>query len=142
VTSAAPPVASATSAHVTAPAAPRTSGDAVYSAPPPAKVPPPTLPRAYVPSDAADLHRVCARVESSVIALAGVSPEFAHGITGRLQAAAAPTGEVYPVAMYYFIVREAALNHDSGTAAAGLAAAHRDQRILRLKDLPAVETAR
>ena len=121
------------------PAAPARAG-AVFSAPPPAKLPPPALPRVYVPADGAELRRMCARVESTVTSLAGVSPEYARGITGRMQAVAAAGAEIYPVAMFYFIVREAALKHDSATAANGLAAAHRDGRILRLKDLPAVES--
>ena len=45
-------------------------------------------------------------------------------------------GEIYGVAMYYFIVREASLQHDSKTAAENLAAAQSKGLLLRLKNLP------
>jgi serine/threonine protein kinase len=132
-----PPAKPSAVAHaVTAAANPR-SGP-VYSAAAP-KVPPPALPHTYVPDSPEQLRRMCARVESAVVSLAGVSPEYARGITGRLQALVEPSAEIYPVAMYYFIVREAGLKHDNGTAAAALAAVQRDRAILRLKDLPAVD---
>jgi hypothetical protein len=68
-----------------------------------------------------------------------VSQEYAQGITHRLQATVGNSGEIYPVAMYWFIVREAALKVDRATAATQLAAAHNDGRIQRLRDLPANE---
>jgi hypothetical protein len=110
----------------------------VYSAAP-AKVAAPNLPRAYVPDDGDQLRRMCARVESAVVS-AGVSPDYARGITGRFQGQVGPKSEIYPAAMYYFIVREAGLKHDNGTAAAALATAQRDQTIVRLKE--AIETGR
>jgi hypothetical protein len=85
---------------------------------------------------------MCARIEAAVVARAGVSPEYARGVTARFQSVVAPNAEIYPVAMYYFIVREAGLKHDNATAAAGLATAHRNRAILVLKDLPAIEPGR
>ena len=126
-----------------APTPPRPTGvGPIFSSAPPAKLPGPPLPRAFAPADAEQLAGMCGRVESAVINLAGVSPEYARGITLPLQKAAERGAEVYPVAMYYFIVREAALKHDRATAAAALVAAQGDRLILRFKDLPAVENAR
>jgi len=85
---------------------------------------------------------MCARVEAAVVALAGIAPEYARGITGRFQAQIGSGGEIYPVAMYYFIVREAGLKHDNATAASALANAHRTKALLVLKDLAAIDTGR
>jgi hypothetical protein len=134
---ASPPAPPAAVAH-TATASMHPHSGPVYSSAP-AKVAAPSLPHVYVPESAEQLRRMCARVEAAVVSVAGVSPDYAQGITGRLQAQLEPSAEIYPVAMYYFIVREAGLKHDNGTAAAALAAAHRDRAILRLKDLPAVD---
>jgi hypothetical protein len=105
-------------------------------------VAPPSLPRVYLPEDAEQLRRMCGRVESAVVALAGLTPEYARGITARFQAQIGANAEIYPVAMYYFIVREAGLKHDSATAGAALAAAQRTRAILVLKDLAAIDTGR
>ena len=72
--------------------------------------------------------------------LAGVSPEFASGVTGVLRRTVRPNATVYPIAMYYFVIREAGAKHDSATAAANLAAAQSNGMLLRLKDLPGIET--
>jgi hypothetical protein len=85
---------------------------------------------------------MCNRVESAVVSLAGLTPEYAHGITGRFQAQVGASTEIYPVAMYYFIVREAGLKHDNATAAAALANAQRTRTILVLKDLAAIDTGK
>jgi hypothetical protein len=116
-------------------------GAAVFS-PAPAKVAPPSLPRVYLPEDGEQLRRMCGRVESAVVTLAGLTPEYAHGITGRFQAQIGAHTEIYPAAMYYFIVREAGLKHDNTTAAAALVDAQRTRAILGLKDFDAIETAK
>ena len=41
------------------------------------------------------------------------------------------------MAMYYFIIREAALKHERAAAAEALAAAHSNHRILIFRDMPA-----
>jgi serine/threonine protein kinase len=109
----------------------------IYSVTPHADIGKPTLPRSAVVRDAEQLREICGRVESSVISLAGVSPEFARGITGSLRRRVTAGSEVYPVAMYYFIIREAALKHERAGAAEALAAAHSNHQILILRDLPA-----
>jgi serine/threonine protein kinase len=123
-----------------APLPPRPAGP-VMSALPKSPVPIPTLPREVVARDGDILGRVCTAVESTVISLAGVSPEFARGITAPLRRRVGTNAAVYPIAMYYFIVREAALKHDNITAATNLAAAHSSGLILKLKNLPGVERA-
>jgi hypothetical protein len=85
---------------------------------------------------------MCSRVEAAVVSLAGITPEYARGITGRFQAQVGASTEIYPVAMYYFIVREAGLKHDNATAGAALATAQRTKAILVLKDLAAIDTGR
>jgi serine/threonine protein kinase len=123
-----------------APVPPRPSGP-VVSTVPKSPVPIPTLPREVVARDGDMLTRVCTAVESTAISLAGVSPEFARGITAPLKRRVGLNAAVYPVAMYYFIVREAALKHDNITAGANLAAAHASGLILKLKNLPGIERA-
>ena len=120
------------------PAAPRTPA---VSSMPKARVPPPPLPRVYLARDSGQLARVCQAVESATVLLAGVSPEFARGITAALRRVVGPNTEIYPIGMYYFIVREAGLKRDSFTAASNLAAAQSNGAILRLKDLPGVESS-
>jgi hypothetical protein len=70
------------------------------------------------------LTRVCQQVESAAISLAGVPSDFARGITVPLRRQVRPNTPIYPMAMYYFVVREAAQKRDRNTAAANLAAAH------------------
>jgi hypothetical protein len=106
-----------------------------------ASVPRPALPRVYLARDTDDLLRISEMVESQVVSLAGVSREYAAGITGPLRRLVRGNAEVYPVAMYYFIIREAGLHHDVAEAAAALAAAHANGAILRFRDLPAVASA-
>jgi serine/threonine protein kinase len=102
-------------------------------------VPKPTLPRSVQAADADQVARTCAAVESSVVSVAGISADFARGITGPLRRIMGSNAEIYPVAMYYFIVRESALNHDKSTAAANLAAAYSNGSLLKFKNLPAIE---
>jgi hypothetical protein len=137
----APPRAAPAAASAPNNSVQRTASGAVISAPLPKYVPPPTLPRVYTAPDADQLRRICARVEALAVSLAGVSPEYAHGFTARFQAAVGPNVEIYPVAIYYWIVRSAGKKIDNVTAATGLVAIHRDGRILGLKDLPAVDGA-
>jgi eukaryotic-like serine/threonine-protein kinase len=124
-----------------APVPPRAPSGPTISAVPKSPVPIPTLPREVLARDGDLLGRVCQAVESSVIALAGVSPEFARGITTPLRRRVGTNAAIYPIAMYYFIVREAALKHDNVTAGANLAAAHASGLILKLRNLPGVERA-
>jgi hypothetical protein len=93
----------------------------------------------FVNQDDGQLARVCQAVEAAAVTQAGVSPEFARGATAPLRRALSRQATIYPIAMYYFLVREAALKHDSATAAASLASAHASGAILRFKDLPGIE---
>jgi hypothetical protein len=81
------------------------------------------LPRVFVTEDIERMARVCQQVEATVVALAGVSPQFARGITAPLRRQLRPNRPIYPVAMYYFVIREAAQKRDPRTAATNLAAA-------------------
>jgi eukaryotic-like serine/threonine-protein kinase len=131
------PVASTTSSRP-APAAPSGNGS-IVSATPKSPIPKPTLPRTFFASDADQLARACALVESTIVSAGGVSPEYARGVTSAFRRTVGVSAEVYPVAMYYFLIREAAIKHDQKTAAANLAAAHSNGLILKFKNLPAVE---
>jgi hypothetical protein len=99
-------------------------------------IPKPTLPREYTAYNAEQVGRVCQLVESAAVSLGGVSPEFSRDITGPFRRALGGGGEVYGIAMYYFIIREASLQHDSKTAAENLAAAQAKGLLPRLKNLP------
>jgi hypothetical protein len=99
-------------------------------------IPLPTLPRVFASADNDQLARVCQQVESATISLAGLSPEFARGITGPMRRQVRPNAPIYPIGMYYFIVREAGLRRDSATAASNLAAAVASGAIVHLKGLP------
>src|SRR5262249_30277796 len=118
--------------------APKSSGP-VVSVMPKSPVPKPTLPRDPSPKTPEEVAKVCSLVESAVITQAGVTPEFARGITGQLRRALGGGGQMYAVAMYYFIGREASLQHDKKTAAGNLAAAQSNGFLLKLKNLPANE---
>lgn len=113
----------------------------VKSVTPRSPIPVPTLPRVYVAKDGTQLARVCAAVELALVSQAGVTPAFARGITGPIRRSVGTNSALYPVAMYYFIVREAGLQHDNHTAAANLASAHGSGILLKLKNLPAIERA-
>jgi hypothetical protein len=91
-------------------------------------------------SEPEKLARVCQAVEAATVSLAGVSPEFARGVTGPFRRVVDRRSPVYPIAMYYFLVREAASKRDSAAAASNLAAAQSSGALLRLKDLPGIET--
>ena len=97
----------------------------------------PTLPRVRVAQSPAELETICAAVEAAVVGLAGVSAEFAQGITAPLPRTV--RGAIYPIAMYYFIIREAGLGHDGATAAANLLAAQTSGAFVQLKDLPGID---
>ena len=123
------------------PMPPRAAGGPVVSAVPKSPVPIPALPREVVTRDADQLSRVCQAVESLAVSLAGVSPDFARGITVAWRRRVGANATAYPIGMYYFIVREAALKHDSAIAAANLAAAYANGLILKFRNLPGVERA-
>jgi hypothetical protein len=103
-------------------------------------IPKPTLPRQVAARDGDQIGRACTLVEAALIAKAGLLPQYAHGITANLRHTLGGKGDVYPVAMYYFLVREAALKHDNRTAASNLVTAHGNGALLKFRDLPAVET--
>jgi serine/threonine-protein kinase len=130
-----------------APAPTETKGQRIFSTRPLTDIPAPHLPRSYQPQGAQDLARLCELVESETVARARVTPAFARGITAPLQRAlrggaagsAAPGGEILPVAIYYFIISEAARGHDKETAAQNLLSAHRSKALRKLDTrLPAV----
>ncbi len=127
-----------------APAAPRVqSTPTAPPAPRPrATVPIPTLPRIHIADDPEQLARACRAVENAVVTVAGVNPTFARGSTDRLCRSVPAHAPIYPIAMYYFLVREAALEHDSNAASANLEAAHASGVIVRYKDLPGIEPSR
>jgi hypothetical protein len=83
--------------------------------------------------------RACQAVESAAISQAGVSPEFARGVTGPFRRSLKAQAAIYPIAMYYFVVREAALKHNSAAAAAALATAQANGTLVRFKDLPGID---
>jgi hypothetical protein len=80
---------------------------------------------------------VLASVEEETIG-AGCSPAFSRGITRGLEEALGgqPASELYPAAIYYFIVREAALGREKTVAAAELGRAHRSGVVRALSRLP------
>jgi hypothetical protein len=71
--------------------------------------------------------------------LAGVSPDFARGITGALLAELRPGDVFFPSAMYYFIVGEAAQKQGRDTIAANLVSAQRRGQLRGLRTLPALD---
>jgi hypothetical protein len=105
-----------------------------------AAIPKPTLPRHVAAGEGDQLNRACQLVESALVSNAGLLPQYARGITAGLRHALGGKGDVYPVAMYYFLVREAALKHDNRTAAANLASAQGNGALLKFRDLPAVDS--
>jgi serine/threonine protein kinase len=119
----------------------KASGGAVFSVMPKSPIPKPRLPRAAEAETSDEITHLCQQVEAVTIFTGGVSPEFARGITQPLRRALGGQGKIYPVAMYYFIIREASLRHDNKSAAQALVAAHSDGFLLKLRDLPAVEPA-
>jgi hypothetical protein len=114
--------------------------DAVYSARPRSSVPRPGLPRIYTAQGSDDLPRMLAAVEEETIK-AGCSPEFVHGITGAVARALSTqrAPEIFPAAMYYFIVNEAALGREKRTAEQELRKAHGSGIIRALARLPAAD---
>jgi hypothetical protein len=70
-----------------------------------------------------------------------VTPAFASGVTALLRRALDGSGgaEIYPRAMYYFIISEAARGHDRETAAHNLLSSHKSGALRRLGNLVAVE---
>jgi hypothetical protein len=108
----------------------------------PRTIPIPTLPRVYLADDPDELTRICRAVESAAVRVAGLDAGFARGATDRLCQAVPAHAPIYPIAMYYFLVREAALGHDAATAATNLEAAHASGIIVRYKDLPGIEAGR
>jgi serine/threonine-protein kinase len=117
----------------------RAPSGAVISAAPRSPVPIPALPRVLIDAPPEQVARACQAVESAAISLAGVSPDFARGVTGPFRRALRPQSAIYPIAMYYFVVREAALKHDSAAAAANLVTGQSNGTLVRFKDLPGID---
>ena len=108
---------------------------------PKSPIPKPRLPHTVTAETPGDVAAACHTVEAATISTAGVSPEFARGITIPFRRAFGGHGELHPVAMYYFIIREASLKHDSKAAAEALVAAQSNGILLKLQNLPAIEPA-
>jgi serine/threonine-protein kinase len=102
-------------------------------------IPKPTLPHSFVAQSAEQVGRACQLVEGALVKDAGLEPAYARGITGVFRQALPNNASVYPVAMYYFLVREAALRHDNRTAAANLANAQAGGTLVKFRDLPAFD---
>jgi hypothetical protein len=81
---------------------------------------------------------VLRQVEAQAVSLAGVPPELARDVTLPLLNALGDRSEatIYPGALYYLLVREAALGHDKATAARTLKEAHLGGGLRALLDLP------
>ncbi len=99
----------------------------------------PSLPKVYSASDRADIARVLALIEHETVEKGGVPRDFAERISGRLfdrlQQKSGPV-EIFPSAVYYFIVREAALGHGRALAADNLRNAHFEGGLTRFRELP------
>jgi len=119
----------------------RGGGGAVVSVMPRSPIPKPRLARTIAAESPGEVAAACHQVEAATVSTGGVSPEFARGITGPFRRSLGGHGELHPVAMYYFIIREASLKHDNRSAAAALVAAQSSGLLLRLQDLPAIEPA-
>jgi hypothetical protein len=117
------------------------AGERTVSARPNDQIPSPTLPRAYDAKDTADIQRACRIIEKQAIVLAGVSADFATGVTSALQRSLGGSpSRLYPVAMYYMIVIEAGRGHDKKTAGQALLAMQGDSALRnRMGALPARE---
>jgi hypothetical protein len=104
-------------------------------------IPKPRLARTIAAESPSEVAVACQQVEAATISTGGVSPEFARGITSPFRRSLGGHGELHPVAMYYFIIREASLKHDNRSAAAALVAAQSSGLLLKLQNLPAIEPA-
>jgi hypothetical protein len=123
------------------PLGPGLANDAdIVSERPKAMIPAPHLPRSYQASDGQDLARICQLVESETVSQAGVTAEFARGVTAPLRRALGGAGgvRISPSAIYYFIVTEAGRGHDKRTAAQRLLSAE-SELMHRLSTLPALQ---
>jgi serine/threonine protein kinase len=122
---------------------PRPSAGAIYSVQPRSRVPRPGLPRTQLVQGQDDLLHILASVEEETLK-AGCSPEFARGITAAAFTSLSNrrSPEIHPAAMYYFIVREAALGREKAAAAQSLRAAVESGLIRALIRLPVDERSR
>jgi serine/threonine-protein kinase len=110
--------------------------DPVVSVRPKEQVPVPRLARTQQARSGEELARLFAQIESQTVILAGLTPEFAQGVTGPLRRALETRGQMvtYPAGVYYFIVAEAARGHDKRTAAQNLLNLHQNEGIRRLSE--------
>ncbi len=110
----------------------------VVSRKPKSPVPAPRLAKEYQSNSRSGHARVLKQAEEEAISVAGVSPNYARGITARLLNILAQKGftKTCPSCIYYFIVREAALGNDNDVASRNLVAMYRSGQISRLQQLP------
>ena len=116
--------------------APEPKLEAVMSVRPKDQVPVPRLARTQEARSGEELARLFAQIETQTVTLAGLTPEFAQGVTGPLRRALETRGQMvtYPAGVYYFIVAEAARGHDKRTAAQNLLTLHQNEGIRRLSE--------
>jgi hypothetical protein len=95
------------------------------------------LPKVYTAQGPDDLQRILTSVEQETLK-AGCSPDFSRGITAAVYRALAAqrSAEVFPAAMYYFIVTEAALGREKKVAEQELRHAHSSGIVRALNRLP------
>ena len=88
--------------------------------------------------DGKELARLFNQIEKETVTLAGVSPEFAQGVTAPLRRVLESRRQMvtYPVGVYYFIVAEAARGRDKRTAAQNLVTTHQNEGIRKLGVFP------
>jgi hypothetical protein len=110
----------------------------VVSSKPKDRVPVPRLPRMQEVRSAEELARLFSQIENETVAQAGVTREFAQGVTAPLRRLLEARRQMvtYPVGVYYFIVSEAARGHDKQIAAQNLLTNHENEGIRKLSALP------
>jgi hypothetical protein len=123
---------------------PRPDGGHVTSGRPRDSIPPPRLQSVYQAHGREDLAAMCQLVEGETVSRAGVTPAFASGVTTALRQALenGDSVEIYPAAMYYFIISEAARGHDKEAAGRALLASHKSRALRRLDSMVSDERKR
>jgi serine/threonine protein kinase len=109
----------------------------IFSVKPHPSVAKPALPKLYTAQGPDDLQRILTAVEQETVK-AGCSPEFSRGITGAVYRTLVGqrSAEVFPAAMYYFIVTQAALGREKKIAEDELRRAHSSGIVRALNRLP------
>lgn len=137
------PPANAPPPAASSPAASAVARAPVVSVKPRSPIQQPHLPKTYNARDVDEITRVFRIIENEAVAQAGITPEFARGITDSVRNAISGQGgsQIYPVAMYYMIVREAARGVDNRAAAENLVSMVRSGAVMKFKDLPSIDRA-